>query len=193
LSGDISQVHPTEDAAAQPVGGANEAAAMGLAALLTSHVLRDGEIVVLILKPSLWFIPLQSIFFSSIVAIFAAALALADRNVIFHNRTYSEAAGLLIAGRLMWSSLQWMGRLYVLTDQRILRLSGVYTTEIFDCLLRKVAMARLMMTTRDQILGIGSVVIFPADEKRPPAVWQTVGRPKEVHQRIMAAIARAKM
>ena len=31
-----------------------------LATLLTSHILRDGELVLLILKPSLWFIVFQT-------------------------------------------------------------------------------------------------------------------------------------
>src|SRR5258706_15947904 len=43
--------------------------ATSLATLLTGHVLRDGEVVLLVLKPSLWFIVFQSILFAAAVAL----------------------------------------------------------------------------------------------------------------------------
>jgi len=70
VSGNVPQLHPTEEAAAlTPAAGA------GLAALLTSHVLRDGELVLLTLKPSLLFIPLQSLRFAVIAGFFALLAA----------------------------------------------------------------------------------------------------------------------
>ena len=41
-------------------------ASSSLAALLTGHILQDGEVILLILKPSLWYIAFASMrFFSS--------------------------------------------------------------------------------------------------------------------------------
>ena len=41
--------------------------ATSLAALLSRHVLRDGEIIILLLKPSLWFILLSSMRFAAAI------------------------------------------------------------------------------------------------------------------------------
>ena len=176
----------TEDAAASPMP-----MRAGLAALFTAHVLRDGEIILLILKPSLWFVPIQSAFFSAVVACLAVGAALAG-NVGPRDRIYFEAAIILIIGRLMWGLLVWMGRLYILTDQRILRLSGVFSTEIFDCPLRKVAQVKRTASMRERLFALGSIEIYPGDDKRLPGSWQTVARPREVQEEIVAAINRAK-
>jgi hypothetical protein len=187
VSGNVPQLHPTEEAAAlTPAAGA------GLAALLTSHVLRDGELVLLTLKPSLLFIPLQSLRFAVIAGFFALLGVLANGRIDQGDRLYIEIAVILVACRLMVASLQWMGRLYVLTDQRILRLAGVFSTDLFDCPLRKVAEARLTDNVREQLLGLGSIEIIPCDDRRLPSSWQTIARPKKIHAKVLAAITRAK-
>ena len=179
-------VLPTEDAAAHPP------TPIGMAALIMGRILRDGEVVILILKPSLWFMILESLPFAMLTALFAVGAALADGRLRYRDRVYFEVAILIVLVRLMWAGLQWMGRLYVLTDQRILRIAGVVNTDIFDCALRKVAAARRTASTRERMVGLGSIVIVPADEQLPLAVWQTIRRPKLVHAQIIAAISRAR-
>lgn len=163
-----------------------------LAALLTQHILRDGELVILILKPSLWFIPLSALRFMAAMAIVLIAAVLLDPHLPGNNRQVLEIGAFIIAGRLMWSILQWMGRLYVLTDLRILRLSGVFNPDIFDCPLRKVARARLIVTLPDRVLGIGSIEIIPFDDAYPIGLWQLIARPRQVHRQVVATIHRAK-
>jgi len=187
LNSTAENVHPTEEAAPAPLP-----AASALAALFTGHILRDGEVVLLIIKPSLWFIPLQSALFAAVVAIIAIGAALHGGRVAYRDRLYFDLAALLIACRMMWAALVWMGRLYVLTDQRILRLSGVFSTDVFDCLLMKVATARRTATSREKALGLGSIDIYPSDPDRAIATWQTVAHPQTVHTEIIAAINRAK-
>jgi len=185
--------HPAE-AAAGAAGAsaavAPTARATSLGTLLGSHVLRDGELVLLILKPSLWFIAFNSIAFALIVAATAAALALIDHRM--HDNFYFESALFVITGRVMWSVLEWMGRLYILTDQRVLRITGIFSVDIFDCPLRKVVRARMVSTARERLVGVGSIEIIPADEAVPSAIWQTIAKPKEVLEKLRAAIARAK-
>jgi hypothetical protein len=179
--------HPTEEAGAVP-----QPARTGPAALLASHVLRDGEIVLLILKPSLWFIPLNSLLFAGIVAVVAGLGFLATGRVPGRERFYVDAATILIICRLMWATLRWMGRLYILTDQRILRLSGVFFTDVFDCPLRKIASATRSATVGEGVLGLGSIDILPADDRRLPTSWQTIAHPKQIHAVVVATISRAK-
>ena len=92
----------------------------------------------------------------------------------------------------MWAIVQWMGRLYVLTDLRILRLAGIFSVDIFDCPLRRVARTRIVYTTRERITRLGTIEIIPDDEKIPVAQWQMVAKPLVVHDQIIAAVNRAK-
>jgi hypothetical protein len=163
-----------------------------LAALLTRHILQDGEIILLILKPSIWFIPLSMARFAAVVFIVMIAAALFDERLPGMARVWVELGIFVLAGRLMWSVLQWMSRLYILTDLRIVRLAGVFTVNIFDCPLRKVARTRILYTMRDRIFRLGSIEIIPADENYPIGIWQTVARPNHINEQIVAAITRAK-
>jgi hypothetical protein len=162
-----------------------------LAALLTGHILRDGEVVLLILKPSLWFILFGSLRLAAVVLIatIGAQLWLHQPRVV---GSIAYTGAFVLAGRVMWAVLQWMGRLYVLTDLRIVRLSGVFNVEIFDCALRKVATTRVTRTFREKLWRLGSIEIIPSDDSCPPSVWQTVRRPEEVNAKIRSTVDRAK-
>jgi hypothetical protein len=145
--------------------------------------------VLLFAKPSLWYIVLSSMGWAAAVAIAASAGKIADPR---HVHIYIEAAMFAISTRVMWATLNWMGRLYVLTDQRILRVSGVFNVDLFECPLRKVARTRPIPTFRERLLRLGSIEIIPEDDARPCAVWQTLARPAEVQEKVQRAIRRAK-
>jgi uncharacterized membrane protein YdbT with pleckstrin-like domain len=162
-----------------------------LATLLAGHILRDGEVVQLIVKPSLWFVVLNGMRFHAavLIGLIWGQLALRDAAA----RSVAEIAVVLIAGRLTWSILQWMGRLYVLTDYRILRLAGVFNIDVFDCALRRVADTRMTRTFRERLMRLGSIEITPnGDGTTPPGVWQTIRKPAEVLAKVKSAIERAK-
>ena len=182
----------SEGAAAAAAVSPEAPAATSLATLLTRHILRDGELVVLILKPSIWFVPLSSIKFIAAVLIFMIAAKVFDEHLPYNPFVYVETGVFLIAARLMWAVQQWTSRLYVLTDMRILRIAGVFTVNIFDCPLRKVAQVRLVSNVRERLFGVGSIEITPQDESNPPGVWQTIGRPHDVLEQVQAAIRKAQ-
>src|SRR5688572_26055155 len=161
-------VHASEGGVAAAAGA--RPVSTSLAALLTRHILRDGELVLLILKPSMWFVVLAAMRFAGVVLIGVIAAKLwLPRTAL----RAAEVGAFLIAGRVMWGVLQWMGRLYVLTDLRILRLSGVFNVDVFDCPLRKVAQARLHRSFRERLLRLGSIEILPLDDACPPGDWRT--------------------
>jgi hypothetical protein len=178
-------LHPSESSAAAAT------ASTSIAALMAGHVLRDGELVLLILRPSRWFILLSSLRFLAIVAIFAILASILDDRLV-RPRQYLEVGLFLMAGRLMWAILQWMGRYYILTDMRIVRLTGVFNVDIFDCPLRRVARTLLEATFKERLCRIGSIIIIPQDDQLSPDQWQMVSRPRQIHEQILAAIARAK-
>ena len=172
-----------------------------LAALLAGHVLRDGEVVLLVLKPSLWFIVFQSILFAAAVAALVLGThGLTDKLSSVHRVAFVEAAVFVAAGRVMWAVLQWMGRVYVLTDQRVIRMAGTFTVEIQDCPLRKIGRTNITANFRERLTRTGSIEIFARDSAKDFGAegdasagnWQTIARPAEVHERIVAAIRRAQ-
>jgi hypothetical protein len=182
-------VHASEGAA---TADAAVPIAPSLATLLTRHILRDGELVILILKPSIWFIPLSAIRFIAAVLIVLIAVHLFDHKLPSRTIVYIELAIFLLAGRLMWAVLQWMGRLYVLTDLRVVRISGVFSADIFDCPLRKIDRARLFRSMRERLVGRGSIEFVPMDDTCSIGVWQTISHPREMHAQVEATIRRAQ-
>jgi hypothetical protein len=184
--------HPSEGAAG--AAAVEAPTATSLATLLSRHILRDGELVILLLKPSPLFILLTSLRFIAVVALLVTAIFLFDVNDKFNLNTLGVivAGGFVATGRMMGAVLQWTARLYVLTDLRVLRISGVFNVQIFDCPLRKVARTRLLQSTRDRLLGVGSIEIIPLADEEPEGLWQTVARPRAVHEQLVATINKAK-
>ncbi len=115
------------------------------------------------IKPSLWFIPLSCLTFIIAMSILIVLFAMNRDRLEYHSYAYIEAFVFLLAGRLMFATLQWFGHLYILSDYRIMRISGIFSTEIFDCPLRKVAGAELIYTVKERLLGLGSIAITPAN------------------------------
>lgn len=165
------------------------AARVSLAALLTGHVIQDGEIVQMIVKPSRWFIILNSLLFSGVVVVVFALLHVTSWHPV-EPRSAIQLMILLIAARMMWSALQWMGRYYILTDHRLIRLSGVFDVQITAIPLRKVSSVRLYRTVSERLLNKGSLEILSPDH--PMMLWQTVSRPKKIHERVYAAVNKSQ-
>jgi hypothetical protein len=188
LKANATPLHPAE--AGPGAAAARPDQATPLAAILSAHLLRDGEVVLLAIKPSVWFIFLSSASFNGAVLLASLALAVIEHHR--HDRLYLETAVFFIGGRLMWAVLQWMGRLYVLTDMRVLRLAGVFSIDVFDCPLRKIVRTRLVSRFREKLVLTGSIEIIPKDETVNSDIWQTIARPKMIHERLVAAINRAR-
>ena len=188
--GSSYSVHASETGGATAAAPAAPPAVISsLATLLTRHILRDGEIVLLILKPSLWMI------FFNVLPAAAAALIVMLSTLLWaphHVHVGVEAGLMLIACWAAWAVLNWAGRLYLLTDMRIVRIAGIFTPEIHDIPLRKVARTRLVAGFRERLWRLGSIEIIPESDQWPWSVWQTIPGPAKVHETIRRAISRAK-
>src|SRR4029079_5440855 len=75
-------------AGADSVAIAPPRSATSIATVLTSHLLQDGEVVLLILKPSLWFILLSALRFVAVVLILMIAARLLDQRLPGGNLAY---------------------------------------------------------------------------------------------------------
>ena len=162
---------------------------MPLATLLTGNVVNPGEIVQLVLKPSRWFILLNSIRFAAIVIILVLWLRLLGVQRFTPTALSPQFTLFLIAGRLMWSVVEWMGRYYLLTDLRLICVSGVFDVDIQSCPLRAVQSVRLYRPAGERLFDRGSLEIIG-----PEGImnWQTISRCKQIHETVQIAVAKSK-
>ncbi len=174
------------DAAAVMPAGAS------LAKLLASHILRDGEVVLLILRPSLWFVPLSCIQFLTVALVLTVSVRFMNIQSHATSRSLIECGVSAISARLVWATLQWFSRLYILTDMRLVSIAGVFQMQIFDCPLRKVVRTRVTRTDSERLTATGSIEIVPQDETSPFGEWKTIAHPVQIHDQIVAAINKAK-
>src|SRR5437868_6844020 len=90
----------SRNAVAHSEGGAAAAPAATnpVTALMAGQVLRDGELILLLLRPSRWFILLTSLRFGAVVALAMALMVIFDDKVHLAKRQYFEVLILLALG-----------------------------------------------------------------------------------------------
>lgn len=171
--------------AAELAQAASGAAVLGTSVALPETLLESGETVLLVLKPS----PL-SIVLSALppLAVIAGLLAFSDR--LLPDFSPSDrilgAVGMACVV-LTWHLLGWLGKTFILTDRRVLRLHGVLHPDQVRQLrlkeLRQVAPHRHLL---QQISGLGSVRLSGVGVLE----WEDVANPLEVAKHVTEAIRR---
>jgi len=192
-SSDACGVHASDAAAAAaaaaPAAAAEPVVSTSIATLLSRHVLRDGEVVLLLLKPSLW-----TILFASLPAVAGALIVMISTGLWSARHTHIgvEVGLMLMAVRAGWATMSWAGRVYLLTDLRIVRIAGVFSPQVHDIPLRKVARTRGVTSFHERVFRLGSIEIIPESDHWPWSVWQTIAHPEKIHDVVRRAIAKAK-
>jgi hypothetical protein len=158
--------------------------------LLPGDLLGDDEQVIFAIKPSFWTIAFLS--FSTVLlmgVIIAATLTLGP---LLRLERYSiqvvNYCLVLAMGRIGFAGLQWLSRSYVLTDQRVIRIRGVFTIDIFQCSLERIQNTFLTLTLPERVLGLGSIALTTAGTGAVEAVWRHVKDPLDVHHRLLNAM-----
>jgi len=159
------------------------------------HLLDGGEIVILAVKPSLWFILLTAGRWLAVIALACLlAIKLQDLSGVYGLSTVNliRVAMVVAALRVAHDLLQWVARLYVLTNRRVMRIRGVFNVDIFECPLVKIQNTFVTLSIVQRVLRLGSVHFATAGTGQVEASWQHVGRPLEVHQKVRETIRRAQ-
>ncbi|MCE5327393.1 MAG: hypothetical protein ABFD92_18405 [Planctomycetaceae bacterium] len=172
---------PTElEAVAQPI--------------IPAGVLQDGELILLAIKPSGWYILL-----TSWPMLLVAALALVISSIVdgFVGRNWGAQvlfpACVVLAGVFLTvACIGWLGRMYVLTNRRMLRIYSMRKLDVVGWELRRVSQVQLTASRAEKLLGIASLtlVLSDADDKQP--AWAHIARPLEVHKLVLEAVYHAK-
>ncbi len=174
---------------------AADAASLAADPAIPAHLLDGGEVVELKIKPSLWFMLFVSFRWflaAGLVVVLAQSLSRATLCVgLTETLLIKTAVGVAIA-RLVAASLQWVSRLYVLTNRRVMCIRGVFNVDIFECQLARIQNTYLSLRIYERILGLGSIGFATAGTSGVESWWENITRPAEVHQRVRNAIARAQ-
>jgi len=173
--------------------GANLARAADAKAAQAEQLLGSGEVVILAIRPSGWFILIVSFPVLTVAALMLIA-ALASEGLLGLpvSRDTAILFCLTVAGfRLAVALAQWTSRLYVLTNLRVLRVRGLLKIDVFQLPLKKIAQTDLLVTILERPLGLGSL-FFRTVEGVHEGDWICIARPGEVQQIVQDAVRRAK-
>ena len=178
---------------AEGVTDGGEEVSTASAALLPAELLQPGEIIILLLKPSPWFIvlsPLRTLALLALLTLgvlvllsWGVPLGLAHREIIL----LGVAAAVL---RLFWQFLEWLSRVYVLTDQRVIRVKGVLRVNIFETPLQQIQHTNLLFSIRERLFGLGTIAFATAGTGVYDAFWTMVSSPLDVHQKVIQTLRR---
>ncbi len=162
------------------------------AAMLPEQLLQPGEIIVLLLKPHPLYIflaPLKTLTLMLLVTVVGVLIA---RNTA----EYDAAQNILLIGlilitaRLCWQFLEWLSRVYVITDQRIVTLGGVLRVRVFESPLNSITHSELLFSVRERLFALGTLAFYTAGSGAVEAYWIMVGRPLEVHAKVVQTLRR---
>lgn len=167
--------------------------ALHAADLIPAHLLDGGEIVILAIKPSLWFVIFASFrWLVAMVVLILAAGSLSRLVPQVNTPLILKGAVALVAARMGVAVLQWVSRLYVLTNRRIMRLTGILNIDLFECPLTKIQNTYLTLSWYERLTGLGTISFATAGTGGVEASWTNVNNPLELHERVRSAIHRAQ-
>lgn len=166
-----------------------------VASVLPATMLHDDEVVLLLIKPSLWFIFLTSLRFMVLVLLVAMLVVrfmTPGGWGFFSPRQAAVLTTVVVMGRLVWGLLVWTSHIYLLTNQRIVTIKGVINVAIFQTNLRKVQRTSLFRPWYERIFGLGTVGFATAATYEFDSTWVMIGSPLEVHEQVVAAIRKVQ-
>ncbi len=169
-----------------------EAEAFPAAEVLPAHLLDGDEVVILAVKPSLWFVVFRS--FRWVMAMVFVVLATGWWGQVLPEagrRVLVQAALALAAGQILLAVLQWVSRLYVLTNRRIMRLTGILNVDLFECPLTRIQHSYLSLALYERVTGTGTIGFATAGSDRVDVTWSHLNSPLEVHEKVREAIRRS--
>jgi hypothetical protein len=166
------------------------------AALLPEQLLQGGEVIILLIKPSPWYIVLESLRFLVITAVLlAGALVATGSGWLSEQLSISKLDLVLLAiaiagARLVWQFLEWLSRVYVLTDQRVIRIMGFFRVQVFETQLKKIQHTVTLFSIRERFFALGTIGFATAGTDTVEATWRMVAKPLEVHRVVVETLNR---
>lgn len=171
---------------------ADEATHLRATALLPGQLLHGGEGVILLVKPSPWYIVLESLrFLVGTLLVMVIALVLSDKEYLRIGKVDLLLLAIGATGvRFVWQFLEWLSRVYVLTDRRIIVVWGVLRVQIFETQLKQIQHTVTLFSVRERLFGLGTIGFATAGTGQIEAAWRMIAKPLEVHQIVIQTLNR---
>lgn len=161
------------------------------------HLVSEDETIILMLRPSVLFIPLSSLAGLAFIAAVTFALAYAYRYAtqfgwnVGWNDTQAFGLGLALASlRLGWQFLEWANRVYILTDRRVITRGGVLRVSVYEAQLKHIQNTIVFARLRERLFGLGSIGFATAGSESFQTFWTMIRSPYAVHKTVLDAIRR---
>ncbi len=165
----------------------------GVAKLSPESLLRGNELVILMVRPSLWYLIATSFRFCGVVILLGV---LTIRTGVFGElllpRTALIISAALVGVRIIYALMEWTSHLYLLTTCRIVTIKGARHPTIFEAGLAHISEARLIEPAAQNILGLGTIGFAVSKDIDPNSLWEWIPNAPRIHQQIQAAISKRK-
>jgi len=167
-------------------------AAFHAATMIPAQLLQPGEIIVLLLKPHPLYIFLACLKTLTILLLLAALGIMLDNklNMGGARQNLVVLSFAAIAGRVFWQVLEWLSRVYVMTDQRVITVAGVLRVRVFESPLNQITHSEMSFSLRERIFMLGTLSFFTAGTAVAEASWHMVSKPLDVHQKVVETLRR---
>ncbi len=176
----------------QAMGEAAQVEAMA-GKLTPESLLRGNELVILMVRPSLWYIVATSFRFCGIVILLGI---LTIHTGVFGDLLLPKTAliisAALVGVRVIYALMEWTSHLYLLTTCRIVTIKGARHPTIFEAGLAHISEARLIEPATQNMLGLGSIGFAVGKNIDPGSLWEWIPNAQRIHQQIQAAISKRK-
>lgn len=185
--------HAAEGAAPEDTANGHDPALDAKAALLLpAQLLQPGEIIILALKPSPLMIVLEPLKQLTVIAFAAAIFATAAQYLGRPELATKVLLGglAIITARIFWECLEWLSRVYVLTDRRVIRVAGVLRVAVFEAGLEQVQHTEVLLSLRERLFNLGTIAFSTAGTATSEAYWRMVVNPLDVHRTIINTLRR---
>jgi uncharacterized membrane protein YdbT with pleckstrin-like domain len=163
-----------------------------VAAVVPEQMLHDDEVVLILTKPSLWFILITSFRFI-LTFVLLGILAVQFTSVTgFSPQTIALITVIICMGRLVWALAVWTSHTYMLTNQRVVTIKGVINISVFQAHLRKIQRTTLYQPLIFRLFNIATIGLATAATTDFDSTWVMIARPLETQESIVAAVNKAQ-
>ena len=154
-------------------------------------LLTGGEEIILAVKPSGWFLLLVSWWWIVVGITVGVGGCLLLRSFSNPGGFYflCQCAIWVVGGRVLIALLQWMSRIYILTNRRVMRIRGLFSVNVMQIDLPRVSDVRVSGRGCQKLLRVGDLII---EGEQHIMGWDHVARPVEIQQQILDTAEKAK-
>lgn len=94
----------------------------------------------------------------------------------------------LAAARVGWNVLVWLGRRHIMTERRLVRVSGVIRRYETEATLERIQHVSVIRTLRERVFGLGTLGFATAGTAETEIYWVMIDRPLERLAMVRAAL-----